>query len=146
MVRLAIAGNPAFAASDLEVVREGPTYTVDTLRQVQAQEPPGTELFFICGQDSLRDLPRWHRPTDLAALCTLVVAPRPGAEAATPASIQALLPGAKLRCRVLRSPLIGISGTELRRRLASGESVRYWLPPGVLDYIKEHGLYASTSG
>ncbi|OJW26990.1 MAG: nicotinate (nicotinamide) nucleotide adenylyltransferase [Planctomycetales bacterium 71-10] len=135
MARLAIAGNPGFAASDIEADRSGPSYSVDTLAQVQ-EERPGDELFFLIGGDSLIDLPTWREPDRIARMASIVVVNRPGAQAEAPD----LGPGVKPFLPVTIPP-IGVSSSDLRRRLAEGRSVRYMVPSAVAAYIEAHKLY-----
>ena len=135
MARLAIAGNPGFAASDIEADRSGPSYSVDTLEQIQA-ERPGDELFFLIGGDSLVDLPTWREPDRIARMASIVVVNRPGAQAEAPDL------GADAKPFViLPIPPIGVSSSDLRRRLAEGRSVRYMVPGAVAAYIEAHKLY-----
>ncbi|MBM3946861.1 MAG: nicotinate-nicotinamide nucleotide adenylyltransferase, partial [SAR202 cluster bacterium] len=133
--------NPSFEVSTVEVDREGPTYSVDTLLELRAQCGHGTALFFIIGQDSLNDLPRWQRPQELVSLCTLVVAPRPGIRPVQEDIARSPVPGVAAGAHILRSPLVGISGTELRRRIRAGVSLRYWVTPAVEEYIRANRLY-----
>lgn len=135
MARLAIAGNPGFAASDIEADRSGPSYSVDTLAQVQ-EERPGDELFFLIGGDSLVDLPTWREPDRIARMASIVVVNRPGTQAEVPD----LGPGVKPFLPVTIPP-IGVSSSDLRRRLAEGRSVRYMVPSAVAAYIEAHKLY-----
>lgn len=141
MVRLAIQDNPTFEASSVELERSGPTYTVDTLRELRKQRGPEAQFFLIIGQDSLHELRRWRNPEELAAMCTLVIAPRPGVAPMPEDTARAAVPGATARVEVLTSPLVGISGTELRRRAAAGASLRYWAPSAVEEYIRANRLY-----
>ena len=97
MVRLAIASNPGFEASSIELGRPGPSYSVDTLRQLRQNQPEDTEMFFIMGADSLNDLASWHNPAGLLANCKLIVVSRPGAPAAEPSRLDSLYPGADER-------------------------------------------------
>ena len=150
MTRLAVEGNPVFQVSDLEVQREGPSYTTDTLEQV-GREHPESEVFFIVGEDSAQELSRWHRPGRLLELCTLVVYRRPGGETFDPQVLDELSPGASRRVVLLEGPQIGISATDLRRRAAEGRSLRHLVPQALEEYIRRHGLYtlsqpSSTKG
>lgn len=145
MVRIAIAGNPAFAASELDVRRPGPHYSVDLLEIVREQRP-ADDLFFLIGADSLRDLPGWRQPDRIAAMATLVVANRPGVSVEVgPEVVRALGPEARAPIGVA-IPEIGIASREIRQRLAEGRSVRYLLPRGVEAYIQAHGLYQPGAG
>ena len=139
MVRIAVAGHPKFAVSEIETDRPGPHYSVETLKSVR-RDSPGDELFFLIGADSLVDLPGWREPNRIAQLATIVVVNRPGIEKVDPASLPDFGPG----CRPLLSvtiPAIGIASTDLRRRVAIGRSVRYLVPRGVEAYIEAQGLY-----
>jgi nicotinate-nucleotide adenylyltransferase len=135
MTRLAVAGNDAFYVDDLEITREGPTYTVDTLRLLR-ERAPGDELFFIVGEDALADLHAWRDPEGIAALATLAVAGRSGIEVA------AALPFAR-RVERIAMPLIDVSSTDVRERASAGRSLRYLVPPAVEAYIKDNRLYRS---
>lgn len=136
MVRLAVEGESAFAVSTMELEREGPSYTADTLEAVH-RERPDDELFFIVGQDALADLPHWVRPERIIELARLAVARRPGAPA-VPADA---LRGLRERVVWLEMPPLDVSATEIRRRLRKGESVDGMLPPAVEVYIRENRLY-----
>jgi len=139
MVRLAIQDNPAFELCTLEVDRSGPSYSVDTFSTL-AETHRGSELFFILGLDSLRDLPAWREPQRLLGLTRLAVAPRAG-ERLTEAELEELLPGLAERVAWVEMPRIDISATELRWRAAEGRSLRYQVPAAVEAYIREHRLY-----
>lgn len=141
MTRLGVADSPAFDVSALEVERPGPTYTLHTLEALAGEHGDGVELFFVLGVDSARTLPRWHEPAQVLARCTPVVVHRPGVGDWDPRELDALSPGVSQRTVHLQGPRLGISGTELRRRIASGASVRYWVPRPVEEYIAEHKLY-----
>ena len=139
MVRLAIRGNPAFRVCSLELERKGPTYSVDTLAEL-GKKNPGSELMFLLGWDALEDLPNWHEPERLMQLARLAVASRSG-ERLAPDALDRLLPGLAARVVWIEMPRLDISGTELRRRAAAGDSLRYLVPEGVEAYIREQGLY-----
>jgi nicotinate-nucleotide adenylyltransferase len=138
MARVAIAGNAAFAVSEIEARSDGPHYSFETVERLAA-ERPGDELFFLIGGDSLRDLPTWRHPERLAACATIVVVNRPGVVIA-PDALPDLGPRAK-PIRVVESPLIDIASTDLRRAVGEGRSIRYRVPRGVEAYITAHGLY-----
>lgn len=142
MLEIALKDNPRFTISRVDIDRAGPHYSLDTVQIVQAQYP-AAELYFVMGGDSLRDLPRWHRPADLIRHCKLAVMGRPGA-AIHPAMHEPLLPGLAERVVMIDAPLIEISSTEIVQRLKSGRSVRYLLPDAVLAYIQQHNLYPKT--
>ncbi len=145
MVELAIAGNPGFQSSPVDLERPGPSYTVDTLGALQVALGPEAELYFLMGLDSLANLLTWRRPADIVARARLVVANRPGYEADLGA-LEATLPGISARTHFLETPEIGIAACDLRRRVAEGLPIRYQLPADVERYIYAHGLYRAGAG
>lgn len=139
MLELAIAGNPAFAIDTADLDREGPSFTVDLLRHLQ-ERLPSADLWFLMGEDSLRDLPSWRDPDGICRQARIGVARRPGIDVDL-AAIFAAVPEAQGRIDLVDSPLIGISATDLRRRIASGLPVTYQVPAAVERYILDEGLY-----
>lgn len=139
MVRVAIAGHPAFEVSEIETKRPGPHYSVQTVEAIH-HERPEDDLFFLIGADSLVDLPLWREPTRIAEMTTLVVVNRPGVQ---PAPLD-LGPGIKSPIFVTVPP-IGIASSDLRRRRAEGRSVRFQVPRGVEAYMDAHRLYPLTN-
>jgi nicotinate-nucleotide adenylyltransferase len=131
MVRAAVAGDERFEACDLELRRQGPSYTVTTLRELHARHP-GAELFFLTGADNLRDLPKWREPEEVVRLARLVVVSRRGE------GVPAGLPYPAVAVPVTR---VDVSSTELRRRAAAGETLRYLVPEPVRAVIARLGLY-----
>lgn len=140
MVRAAIAGHDACEASTVELDRAGPTYTEDTLEELQAVYGPEAHLHFILGADALRDLERWHAPAEVLARCTLVVMGRPAQGGLDLAVLDRILPGTAARAVAVDLD-VEVSATEIRRRAAAGESLTGLVPEGVERYIVEHGLY-----
>ncbi|MGQ0614655.1 MAG: nicotinate (nicotinamide) nucleotide adenylyltransferase [Planctomycetaceae bacterium] len=141
MVRLALAGRTGVEPLDWEGLREGPSYTIDTVEELARREG-GAGLELLVGADMLADLPRWHRAAELASLVTVVAFARPG----TPlerslAAFRAAFPGREPV--LVPAPLLDISATEIRRRLGAGEAVRELLPPGVEAYARSKGLYGT---
>jgi nicotinate-nucleotide adenylyltransferase len=134
MVSLATAAHPAFAPSDVELRREGPSYTLDTLLELRRQWPEA-EPFLILGSDAFAEIGTWREPRRVAELCTLVVIERPGADAPAAEPI----PGA----RVVRVPAVAlpISSSAVRRLRGEGRSVRYLVPDPVADHIQKRELY-----
>jgi nicotinate-nucleotide adenylyltransferase len=144
MVQLAIASNPHFALSQVEIDRQGPSYLVDTLRILHNQWGLGTELFFVIGWDSLEQFHTWHKATDiLAQLTRLVAVRRPGYEEdrGYNTQLETRLPGIMQRLVVVSAPQLAISSTNLRRRVAEGRPIKYQTPEAVEQYIMEQGLY-----
>ncbi|MBL7017065.1 MAG: nicotinate-nucleotide adenylyltransferase [Kiritimatiellales bacterium] len=142
MLRLATASNFRFEVSDLELVRGGVSYTIDTLEQVQADHP-GASIFFIVGLDSLKELHRWHRYEDVLACCTLVPLGRGGEDPAAIAELCKLPDRWKNRVldRLIRIHEIEVSASEIRMRIAEGLSIQTLVPAEVEMYIAEHNLY-----
>jgi nicotinate-nucleotide adenylyltransferase len=133
MVSLATAMNPAFVPSDVELRRDGPSYTVETVRQV-AQELPGASLVLIVGADTYPEMSTWRDSPEILARCAVAIAPRPGEpDGQTPEERAGVtwLPGAGL----------AISATAIRACIEGGRSIRYLVPDAVADYIAKKGLY-----
>ncbi len=135
MVDLAIRGNRCFEASPMELEREGPTYTVDTLEEVAGRIK--AELYLVVGGDAVSDLDRWRRPRRILQLATVAVVARPGTAGRMPPSLEGVG-----RCAAVECPPIGVSATDVRRRVRSGRTVRYMVPDAVNEYIVANGLYA----
>ncbi len=144
MVRLAIAASPHFKLSTIEIDRGGPSYTVDTIAELQTQLGFGDELFFIIGQDSVSQLPYWREPSRLIQLCRLVAVPRPGYALPNLSILDTLVPGLSKRLIVLDRPEVDISATEIRRRVAQGLPIDGLVPEAVEEYIKKHRLYRES--
>jgi len=137
MLSLAVAGNDAFGVSDLELRRDGPTYTADTLA-VLAGERLDDEFWFIVGADALADLPNWHEPSRIVKHARLAVAPRDVQEANVVAQGVAEF---RERIDLFWAPRIELSSTGIRERVAAGGSIRYLVPDAVAAYIHDHRLY-----
>jgi nicotinate-nucleotide adenylyltransferase len=144
LVRAAVAGDDRFEASELEVFRPGPSYTVDTLRELH-EASPGDELIFIVGGDMARSLPSWREPVEILRLAILAAAERDEVAQADIAETLGRLEGGE-RVEFVDMPRIGISSTQIRRRVAEGRSIRYLCPDAVVSYIEQHGLYRSAVG
>lgn len=147
MVGLAIGGHESFTASAIEIERGGVSYTVDTLAAVAA-EHPGAELHLILGPDSVRQLPTWREPEQIAARARLVAVERDGiddiAGLVRAAGLATLLGTEVAEAMVtsrVRMPAIGIRGSDLRAAVAVGRSIRFRTPRAVERYIETHGLY-----
>jgi nicotinate-nucleotide adenylyltransferase len=130
MLEAAVAGSPGFGVERAELEREGPSYTVDTLRALHAREP-GIRLTLLLGADAAAELQDWHRVEEIPGLATVVVFARSGVQ----------VPDSPLIARTIEVPAIEISATEIRRRVREGRSIRYWVPDGVAEYIRSHRLY-----
>jgi len=137
MVRLAIAGEPAFSVSDMEITRGGPSYTVDTLSELQMIRQ--ADFWFIIGADALKTIPDWKSPNRIAKLCRLAVAVRPPmTDHDVAARIPDLFDG---RVDLVPIQPVDVSSTEIRERIRAGRPVTGMLDPKVEDYIRRHKLY-----
>ena len=142
MIELAIAGNDAFRASRADADRPGPHYTLDMVRILQAQIPPGGELYFLMGYDSLAELPTWHRARELVAACHLVALTRHD----VPLDwdyLESQLPGVRERVTLLDMPELEIASHQIQERIHTCRTIRYLVPDAVCSYIEQHGLYAA---
>ena len=141
MVKLATADNAAFTVLDIELKRNGPSYTVDTLDELRRNAPPTDEFYFITGTDAADELATWYKPTEILAKCHIVVTSRPGVEFDPDKLAGDLGTGVYEKVHRLTTPRLEISSTDIRRRLAAGRSVRYLLPEAVRKFIYQEGLY-----
>lgn len=142
MVKLAIEDNKAFSFSELELLRDGNTYTVETLK-IMTKENPDVEYYFIMGADSLYHFETWKEPQEILNMAILLVAARDDVSShAIEGQIEYLenkYENARIKC--LLTPNLEISSNNLRKRCREGRSIRYLLPVQVEEYIREHGLY-----
>jgi nicotinate-nucleotide adenylyltransferase len=137
MTVIATASNPRFTVSRVDIDRDGPTYTIDTLRDLRAQRPEA-ELFFITGADALAQILSWKDADDLWDLAHFIGVTRPGyvlSESGLPAE----------RVSLQEVPAMAISSTDCRERVRAGEPIWYLVPDGVVQYISKHDLYAAGS-
>ena len=141
MLQLAIAGNPNFEISRVDIDRAGPHYSADMVRILRSQQPD-SQLYFLMGGDNLRDLPTWNRPQELMRHCRLAVMQRADEDIA-PDMHDAILPGLSQCVDLVDVPLLSVwlSSTHVVQRLRQGKTVRYQVPDRVLDYIHAHKLY-----
>ncbi len=144
MLKLALASNPHFRISHIEIERAGPSYTVDTLQALRNQWGSSTALYFIIGWDSLEELYTWYKATDILNIVThLVAVRRPGYEEDDEYNkiLEQRLPGIQQRLLIVQAPQLEISATDLRQRVAEGRPIKYQTPEGVETYISEKRLY-----
>jgi len=144
MIALAIADNKNFELSDYELKRPEPSYTLQTVRQFQADYGSETSIYWLIGTDSIDDLLHWYRIVKLIDECNLSTLYRAGCKPPDFAKFEAIWGNErveKLQRNVIRTSLIDISSTEIRDRLASGRDVSDMLHPAVADYIRKRGLY-----
>lgn len=137
MTVIATAANPRFTVSRVDIDRDGPTYTVDTLRDLRALFP-GAELYFITGADALKEIFTWRDAEGLFELAHFVGCTRPGVDM-DPSSLRGI---PTHRLTIVEIPALAISSTDCRARKRRGEPVWYLVPDGVVQYIGKHGLYA----
>lgn len=140
MVEAAVAANPAFEVSHIEVDRTGPSYTVDTLAAL-CEADPADRLALILSAESYTELSTWREPRRILELADLIVAPRDGYADADRDLVPSQFPDAPAAITFLDGPHIRLSASEIRARAADGRSVRYLVPDAVAAYIGDHGLY-----
>jgi nicotinate-nucleotide adenylyltransferase len=135
MTVIATASNPRFSVSRVEVDREGPTYTIDTLRAIK--ETSGADLFFITGADAVLEIFQWTDPQELFDMANFIAATRPGYDMAALEEQGGPHDG----ITAMTIPALAISSTDIRSRVASGHPIRYLVPEGVVSYVGKAGLY-----
>jgi nicotinate-nucleotide adenylyltransferase len=146
LVRAAVAGNPGFAVSDLELRRGGPSFTADTLERIQ-REHGGAELFCLVGSDSAVQLDTWHDPPRLYRLATFVAMVRPGwPRERLDEWLDRQPAGLRPRLLALEVPALDIAASDLRRRMREGRPIRYLVPDAVRAVIDARGLYREGGG
>jgi len=143
LCRLAVRGDDRFSVSGLELARPGPSYTVDTLEELNSQAPDN-ELFLIVGGDIAAGLPQWREPERVLGLATLAVARRRGTAWSSVETALRRLRGGE-RARFFQMPEIGVSSTIVRERIRAGQPIRYIVPDQVGEYIARHRLYGGSS-
>ena len=140
MLELAIGKDSRFKTCSIEIDRPGPSYTVETLQELKQEGYQGKPSFIV-GMDSLETLLRWQQPARLYDLCNLVGITRPAYLGINPESIEKIKPGASKDITFLNGLRIGISGTEIRKRVFDHKPITYWVPDEVERYIYENNLY-----
>src|SRR3954470_4068925 len=134
MTVIATASNPMFSVSRVDIDRQGPTYTIDTLSDLRELYGVGSEMYFITGADALEQILGWHRSEELFALAHFVGVTRPGHHLADPGFPDGVV-------SLVEVPALAISSTDCRMRVAAGEPVWYLVPDGVVQYISKRRLY-----
>jgi nicotinate-nucleotide adenylyltransferase len=145
MLELAVAGNPAFRLSGIEIDRAGISYTVDTIAALKQSLGNGSELYFITGLDSLVTLPQWKEPGRIIRMCRLVTVRRPGYEVPDIDKLEKDIPGISESLIILDDPAPDVSATDIRKRVAAGLSISHLVPIPVEQYIREKGLYKNNT-
>lgn len=139
MTQLACASHPCFFVSRAELERQGPSYSIDTLRDFQVQLGPQAQIFFLMGWDSVLEILTWRDPDAILAKATVVAAPRPGYP--TERLGETIGEARASKIEILAMPRLAISSTEIRERVQAGRSIRYLVPEAVAAYIAKHNLY-----
>jgi nicotinate-nucleotide adenylyltransferase len=137
MTVIATASNPRFRVSRMEVDRDGPTYTVDTLRELKTELGDDTDLYFVTGADAVLEIFQWKEREDLFQLAHFIAATRPGYDMA---GFEANAP-TNAHVITMNIPALAISSTDVRTRVAQGRPIRYLVPEGVKSYVEKVGLY-----
>ena len=138
MTVIATASNPRFSVSRVEIDRPGPTYPVETLQELRRQAEGDIDLFFITGADAMLEILEWKDPDEVLAQAHFIAATRPGYDLAR---FQERAPSSHPNISVMDIPALAISSTDIRRRVAAGEPIRYLVPEGVQTYIEKSRLY-----
>ena len=141
MCRAAIADNPYFDVSDIEIARGGDTYTIDTLRTLRGHFPSNVELYFLAGADAIATVSKWRGSDEMGSLAKFVGVDRPGYELSDEKRAQIVDAAKGISISFVTIEALEISSSELRRRLAEGKSIRYLTPQVVVDHVMEHEFY-----
>ncbi len=141
MTVMAVHTNPHFSVSDMELQRTGPSYTVDTIDALRENYGEAAELWFITGADAMNELSTWHHAGELLEKCHFIVADRHGTELETDALKQQFGELAETHIHRAATPAIGISSTDIRKRIRERKSIKYMVPEKVETYIHKEGLY-----
>ncbi|MBU0477294.1 nicotinate-nucleotide adenylyltransferase [bacterium] len=135
MIKLAIAGNPLFEDSDIEIKRGGTSYTIDTIKAFVKKYGRGVNIYFIIGTDAFLEIDSWASPDALLRMCRFIVTSRPGYDVKKAKHVF------KKYTEMMEITYLAISSSDIRKRIKSGAPIKYLLPESVEDYICKHGLY-----
>jgi nicotinate-nucleotide adenylyltransferase len=138
MTVIATSSNPRFWVSRIEIEREGPTYTIDTLQEIREQSEEDVDLFFITGADAILEIFQWKDPEEVLQLAHFIAATRPGYDVAR---FEREAPTRHPNISVLNVPALAISSSDVRQRVREGRPIRYLVPEGVQTYIEKRRLY-----
>jgi nicotinate-nucleotide adenylyltransferase len=144
MVQIATAANPLFDVSRIEIERNGPSFTLDTIKAIIDECRPGAEITFVTGADAIMEILTWHRAAELLTLCKFVAVTRPGVDRVKK-HVKMLEKDYSARIKRLEVPGLNISGSDIRERFKTGRPVRYLLPHQVEAYAREHHLYGTKT-
>jgi nicotinate-nucleotide adenylyltransferase len=142
MVLLAITGNTKFRLSRVDIDRLPPHFAVDTVALLR-EKSPKDEFYYLMGGDSLNDLPTWHDPVKFLTICHGIGIMMRCGELLEASKLEAILPGINNKLHFLVTPLIEISGNDIRKRVGTGKQFRYFIPDKIYHYILNHKLYQS---
>ncbi|MBT9131609.1 nicotinate-nucleotide adenylyltransferase [candidate division NPL-UPA2 bacterium Unc8] len=140
MTRLATRSNPLFSISSLEIERGGKSYSVETVERLLAAYGKEAQIYFIVGVDSMLEIESWKNVDELLKLCEFIVALRPGF------NVEEINPAVRKRSHIMKIPEIGISATDVRKRIKEGKSIRYLVTLEVEEYIRRYSLYTEKEG
>lgn len=146
MITLATADEKSFQVSDFELQKPAPSYTLETVRKFQQEYGDEASIYWLIGADGIDDLAYWHMIVELVDACNLTTMYRAGCEPPNFTKFEAIWGRRrvdKLQQNIVQTPLVDVSSTEIRKRLAEGQNVTRMLHPAVSDYISQHGLYQS---
>ncbi len=144
MTRLAIGSDPTFELSPIEMERPGPSFTIDSIRQLQSMYGDQTQLFLVMAADSLQQIDTWREPDLLLGLVEWIVGPRPGVAMPQRDALQERFGDAAARIRLLDGPSLDVSSSQIRERVAVGRVIRYLVPRSVEELIVDRGLYSKA--
>jgi nicotinate-nucleotide adenylyltransferase len=140
MTRLAITGEPRFGLTMIEMERPGPSYTIDSVEQLQASYPDA-QLFLVMAADSLRQIDTWREPDRLLSMIEWAVGPRPGTKMPTEGGLRERFGPAAGRIHLLDGPSLDVSSSQIRARVAGGHAIRYLVPRAIEELIASRRLY-----
>lgn len=141
MTVLATHSNPHFSVSDIEFRRSGPSYTIDTVRELTEIYGRDTEFYFVTGADTIQEIPTWKNIHDLLELCNFVATLRPGCVNSIDNIVEYFGEQGRRRIHQLPTPELEISSTDIRQRIKSGKSIKYIVPESVENYLRKENLY-----
>ena len=141
MLALALQSRPGFKYSTMEIEHQGPSYSVNSIAELQAEAAVPSDWYFILGWDNLSKVPLWKEPQKLIEMCFLVAVPRPGFDRPNMKKLEAALPGISKKVILMNKPRLHISATDIRSKVAQGLPISGLVPEAVEKYIHEKGLY-----
>lgn len=146
MVELAVSGKARFSVTDREVVREGLTYTVDTLKEIEAESDASDQIYLLLGTDAYDSFELWKEPAEILRMSILAVASRPGDPPPTFDKLDLICPDGSHRAIAVPVNQVDVSSSDIRNRVSLGESISGQVPSAVERYIHQHGVYEELGG